>query len=91
MNGDGRRWSAYEVYNVLDGSHLELNKIEKLSSYGTKDGGIQSSNVYKIGTTEVGKNVSQQYVGSILENVKYSSVDNWTKHFTPNEIKFRIS
>lgn len=47
--------------------------------------------VHYVGTTKLATSITRNYLGLTLQNSKYSSVDNWTKTFSPRQIKYKIN
>lgn len=50
-----------------------------------------TANVHYTGTSKIASKTTRNYLGSTLQNSKYSSVDNWTKSFSPRQIKYKIN
>ena len=50
-----------------------------------------TSETHLAGTNVLGQKTTRHYLGSTLQNSKYSSVDNWTKSFSPRQIKYKIN
>ena len=50
-----------------------------------------TSETHLAGTNVLGQTTTRHYLGSTLQNSKYSSVDNWTKSFSPRQIKYKIN
>ena len=50
-----------------------------------------TADVHYAGTSHVASKTTRNYLGSTLQNSKYTSVDNWTKTFSPRQIKYKIN
>ena len=50
-----------------------------------------TADVHYAGTSKIASKTTKNYLGSTLQNSKYSSVDNWTKSFSPRQIKYKIN
>ena len=88
----GRRRHTYghEEYDVAVGGYSVLNHIEKMGTVSQTNSRTTSSTV-RTSHTLINSSSTEQYSGQTLQNVKYSSVDNWISEFGPTEIKYRIN
>ena len=70
---------------VLSSSSTVVNKGKAYTVSST------TAETHLAGTNLLSSKQTENYLGTTIQNVKYASVDNWTKTFSPRQIKFKIN
>lgn len=76
-NGYGSNYNAGTTYKNVYGKPYTVTSV--------------TSKTHLAGTSHIGRQTTRNYLGSTLQNAKYTSVDNWTKSFSPRQIKYKIN